>query len=141
MHQIQSLKFCAKIIFACLFLIFLAACSSNPGNQEVEKLFREAMQSENFSIEKYEKLNGYSGDGGTYIAEVRYDIIYKKSLEELALIAKASTNGSFIEVASVDLAMRQLQSQFGDFKAGFRATRTEKLAFIKTENGWRIKGG
>ena len=78
-----------------------------------------------YSIENFKKLNGFEKDDKTYIADIQYDIIFKKSLRDIK-----KEFGSFASMA--------LGIKYGNFKVGHRATNKQKATLIKKENGWII---
>ncbi len=128
------------LLFA-LFLI-LSGCSGKPGDNEIEKQIVENLLrdggDEIFQVENFKKTNGFEKDSKTYIADVKYDLVFKKGIKELAQQLKKESQGTLFGAMGAGLGVMALQMQFGNFKAGHRVLKEEKVTFIKTENGWRI---
>ena len=72
-----------------------------------------------------EKLMDLRKDDKTYVADVQYDIIFKKNQKDIK-----KDFGSLVADG--------FRIEFGDFKIGDKATKTMKITFIKSENGWII---
>lgn len=129
-----------KIILS-LVLLLLAGCSGKPSNGEIENQvvadLLDGME-DVYQIENFEKLNGFEQSRNTYVAEVRYDIVFKKSLREVAQDFKEAFGGSDIGNAISGLGLMGLNIKYGNFQAGHRVTKEEKILFINTENGWQI---
>lgn len=132
-----------KIVPVILSLL-LAGCSGKPSDSEIESAIVGKFLADGgdqiLQVENYQKINGFEKDSKTYIADVRYDLIFKKSIKELAQQLKQETNGSPREALEAGLTIKLFQMQYGDFEAGHRLTQERKVTLIKTENGWRING-
>lgn len=91
-----------------------------------------------YLIENFEKTNGFEKDSKTYIADVKYVIVFKKGVAELSEDLKRKSQGSAFGEMGTAFGVLALQMQYGNFKAGHRVEKEDKIVFIKTENGWRI---
>lgn len=135
--------------------VFLTACSGKPSDSEIEtQVVAQLVDNEVrqlASIESFTKTNGFEKDANTYVADIKYKVVFKKSLQDLAREAQqAAANNASTGDASLDkafsgaqgmingLAMLAIQAKFGDFKRGDSLERTDRLAFIKTEKGWML---
>lgn len=133
-----------KFIFAFILSLvcILAGCSGRPSDSEIETQITGKFLSnggeEIFAVENFKKTNGFEKDSKTYIADVRYELVFKKSLQELAQTLKNESQQSPFEAMGAGLGVMALKLQYGDFKAGHRVEKEEKVTFIKTENGWRV---
>jgi len=124
-----------------LFMVFLlVGCAGKPSDGEVKKQIIASILSDGgektFNVENYEKINGYEKDSNTYVADVKYDLVFKKGMKEIAQELKQQAKGSPF---GAGLGVMVLQMQFGNFEAGHRVTNDEEITFIKTEKGWRIR--
>ena len=129
---------------ACLLMLFiLAGCSGKPSNRQIENEVVKNVLSDGgnelFQVENFVKTNGFEKSEHTYIADVKYDLVFKKSLEEVAQQLKNESQGSPFGALGSGLGILALNMQFGNFEAGQRVNKEEKVTFIKTENGWRIE--
>lgn len=123
-------------------LLLLAGCSDIPAEAEVAELVRARVLGEGendyLSIEDFEKLNGYEKDDNRYVVQVRYQLVFHKSLEEIAAELEARSGDSVLDQMSAGLGVMALRIKYGDFKAGDRFPVSEDLTLIRTEKGWRI---
>ena len=126
-----------------LLLVFLVcACTGKPSISEIEeqvvgKLLSDGAD-EVYAVENFEKTNGFEKSANTYIADVKYDLVFKKGIKDFALELKSDSHGSLFQQLGAGLNVMALKMQFGNFEPGQRVSRAEKVVFIKTEKGWRI---
>ncbi|MDF1762998.1 MAG: lipoprotein [Oleibacter sp.] len=129
-------------IFALSLAFILSGCSGKPSDGEIEKQITGNLLSDGgdeiFIVENFKKTNGFEKDSKTYIADVKYELVFKKGLQELAQLLEKESQSSPFGAMGASLGMMALQMQYGNFKAGHRVEKEEKVTFIKTENGWRI---
>lgn len=123
-------------------LLLLTACSSVPSDAEIKIQVAKAALEQGgekiFALENFRKVNGLSVDKSTYIAEVEYDLVFRKGLDELtAELAQQSGDSPLAALGAGMEVLGQLM-QYGQFKAGDRLPRHEKYKLIKTEQGWRL---
>jgi hypothetical protein len=133
----------AKLAVAMLLTV-LAGCSSRPSDAVVMEQVRASLTSPGSEaylvVENFRKTNGYVREDGPYVAEVTYDLVFRKSFREISEETKRemSGNGSALAAFGKGFTLFALGVQYGDFPAGYRVGRTEEVAFRKTEKGWRI---
>jgi len=72
------------------------------------------------------------------LSEFKYDLTFKKGIKEIAQQFKKESPKSGLAAFSSGFRVMAFKMEFGDFEAGHRVTKEEKVTFIKTENGWRI---
>lgn len=129
-------------IIALSFAFILSGCSGKPSDGEIERQIIGKLQGNGgvqiLTVENFKKTNGFEKDSKTYIADVRYEIVFKKGFPEVAQLLKQELQGSPFGAMGESLGMMALQMQYGDFKAGDRFVKEEKVTFINTENGWRV---
>lgn len=133
---------------ACILVaLSLAGCSDKPSNHILEQQIvqqvmgggaHEVLADPIVKVENFEKVNGFRKDSKTYIADLKYDLVFQKSLKEIAQQMKKEEADSPFSVAIGSGGVLILKMQFGDFEAGYRVTKKEKVTFLKTEKGWRI---
>lgn len=121
-----------KFLTIILLAIALTACSGKPSDGDIKAQYIEnAMKGKDPSlsgIENFEKVNGFQKDERTYIADVKFDVIFKKSFDEVAKETKRDFGGM--------LKLTALEETMGRFKAGHKISYEDKLTFTKTEKGW-----
>ncbi|MBO1927492.1 membrane lipoprotein lipid attachment site-containing protein [Thiomicrorhabdus sp. 6S2-11] len=133
-----------KKIFLVSIMLLLTACSGSPSEGDIEDQVTEKLLGdggdEYFEIDNFEKTNGFDKDDRTYIADVKYDVVFKKSLKEIAkeMEKEAKNSGSPFGAAGAGFGVMALSMEYGNFKEGHTVTKEEKIKLIKTENGWRI---
>jgi len=129
-----------SVLFA-LFLI-LSGCSGKPSDNDIEKQIVGYLLSDGgneiVQVENFEKINGFKKGLKTYVADIKYDLVFKKGIKELTQQLKNESQGTPLGAMEARLAIEMLQMQFGSFEAGHRILKDEKVTFIKTENGWQI---
>lgn len=128
-------------LYICALLI-LAGCSGKPSSNEMAQQIEASLQGNGgadlFKIENFQKLNGFEKDNNTYIADVRYDLVFKKGIKEIAQQLQQDAKTSPLGTFAAGFGVLALQMQYGEFKAGHRVPKEDKVTFIHTENGWRI---
>lgn len=132
-----------NMVFIGLIIVVLTACSNKPSDEELRTQVTAYLLKNNrdklFSVENFQKVNGFQNDTNTYTAEVKYDLVFKISLEEASQLFGQGSNTSFLDKGITALGLLSLTAQYGNFKAGDRVARDEKVVLIKTEKGWRLK--
>jgi hypothetical protein len=133
MHAMNQMK----RLFVPLLALLLAACGNQPGDGDIRRQVTERLLGEGagiFTVENFRKTNGFEPSQNVYVADVEYDLLFQKSLADLALNLR---NRSDPVLAGLDLVALGLR--YGQFQAGERQHRTEKATFLKTEKGWLLQ--
>ena len=132
-----------KILPLLLSLALLTACSNRPGTAEMARQLEQSRLGnggENiFAFSDFEKTNGFAEDERHYFADVRYTLTFKLSHEEMAEQIANDTEASPFEALGAGLGLAALQMQYGNFQRGDSIEQQEKVEFIKTEKGWRLR--
>ncbi len=126
-----------RALFPILALLLLAACANRPGDSEIERQITERLLREGGSlyiVENFRKTNGFEPSQNVYVAEVEYDLVFQKSLADLALNLRDRSDPL---LAGLDLVALGLK--YGQFQTGERRHRAEKATFHKTERGWLLQ--
>jgi hypothetical protein len=136
--------------YALAGLLLLSACTSAPGDSEVTAQVLPLLIPSNMQtiaeIKNLHKGNGFEIDENTYAVDIDYQILFKKSFAELAKPADEAIqaqSGKADILAGVanffnGLNLISLNMAYGDFKAGDKVSKHERVTFIKTENGWML---
>ncbi|MGD9888390.1 MAG: hypothetical protein AB7S56_03875 [Halothiobacillaceae bacterium] len=121
--------------------LFLLACSGKPSSSELEKLVALELKANTpqaiYSIENFKKLDGLQQDATHYSADVSYDLVFTKSLQDIAAQAQQAPGGA-LDKLGAGMNLVSLSLLYGDFKAGDRLPRQQTLNLVKSENGWRL---
>ena len=121
--------------------LFLLACSGKPSTSELEKLVAVELKANTpqaiYSIENFKKLDGMAQDATHYSADVSYDLVFNKSLQDVATQAQQAPGGP-LDKLDAGMNLVSLSLLYGDFKAGDRLPRQQTLNLVKSENGWRL---
>ena len=126
-----------RVLFPISILLLLAACANRPGDKDIQRQVTERLLNEGgslYTIENFRKTNGFEPGQNVYVADVEYDLVFQKSLADLALNLR---NRSDPLLAGLDLVALGLK--YGQFQAGERRHRTERATFHKTERGWLLQ--
>nr|WP_320116590.1 hypothetical protein [uncultured Desulfuromonas sp.] len=123
-------------------ILLLSGCQSIPTDAEIQIQVAKKVLSHNnekiFSLENFHKVNGLSVDQQTYIAEVEYDLVFRKGLEELSAELNRTTSDNPLAALGSGMELLAQLMKYGQFKAGDRIPHHEKFKLIKTEQGWRM---
>ncbi|MEW5838476.1 MAG: hypothetical protein AB1717_06555 [Pseudomonadota bacterium] len=121
--------------------LFLMACSGAPGNGELEKLVGIELKTDTpqavFRIENFKKTDGQLEDATHYTANVSYELVFTKSLQEIADNAGQAPGGP-LDKLGAGMNLVTLSLLYGDFKVGDRLPRQQTLHLVKNEAGWRL---
>jgi len=130
--------------FMILFVLFsLTACNVAPDDGEIKiQIAKVALQDGGekiFFFENFKKINGLMQKEGRYVAEVSYDLVFRKSLEDISTEISQEAQKSPINAIESGLKLMAKLLQYGQFKAGDRLSYHKKFTLIKTEQGWRLE--
>lgn len=118
----------------------LSGCTSTPSSKDIKlQVAKHVLQNGRdkiFSFENFHKINGLTTSEGSYIAEVSYDLVFRKGLKELT--QELNTTESPLVAIGAGLEIMTQLLQYGQFEAGQRLPCHEKYKLVKTEQGWRI---
>ena len=126
-----------KRILLPIFILLLAACANRPGDSEIQRQVTERLLGEGGSlyiVENFVKTNGFEPSQHVYVAEVEYDLVFQKSLADMALNLRNSNDPLLAGLDVVALGVK-----YGQFQAGERRHRAEQVTFHKTERGWLLQ--
>lgn len=131
-----------RLLALLLLTGLLSACASEPSEQELQKLLAQGLCAEGpqafCTVENLHKDNGYWKDDHHYVAEVRYELVFSKSLRDVAIEAERQPGGP-LDKLTQGLGLMSLGLMYGDFKAKDRLPRAQAVTLLKTEQGWRIE--
>lgn len=132
-----------NILLICLLVFGLTACNSAPNDAEIKiQIAKVALKDGGekiFLFKNFKKINGLMQSDGRYIAEVSYDLVFRKSLESISEeIGQEAAESPIGAIESSFKLMGQLL-QYGQFKAGDRLSYHKKYVMLKTEQGWRLE--
>ncbi|MDY0291615.1 MAG: hypothetical protein RBR02_04700 [Desulfuromonadaceae bacterium] len=77
-------------------------------------------------------------EDASYSVEVSYELVFRKSLDEISTELSATAKHAPFEAIDKGLAIFFKAMEYGNFKAGDRVHKREIYHFIKTEKSWRI---
>ena len=126
-----------RALFPILALLLLAACANRPGDSEIERQITVRLLREGGSlyvVENFRKTNGFEPSQNVYVAEVEYDLVFQKSLADLALNLRDRNDPLLAGLDLVTLGLR-----YGQFQAGERRHRAKQVTFHRTEQGWLLQ--
>lgn len=122
--------------------LLLWGCSGTPGDAEIEGLVRDDVLTEGlgdlFQLENFSRTNGFRESDNVYIVDVEYDLVFQKSFVEVVREIRANPTGPQYGMFGSKLLLAAIQSNFGQFEAGDKIHKAEKVTLHNTEKGWRL---
>jgi hypothetical protein len=122
--------------------LLLWGCSGKPKDAEIEGLVRDHVLSEGlgdlFRLENFSRTNGFRESDNVYVVDVEYDLVFQKSFVEVVREIRANPTGPQYGVFGSKLILTAIQSNFGQFEAGDKIHKAEKITLHNTEKGWRL---
>ena len=131
-----------KFISIAFLSIFLSACTGLPEDKEIETLVGNNLLTDGlgdlFVLENFTKANGFRESDNVYIVDVEYDLVFQKSFIDVVREIRSDPTGPQYGMFGSKLILTAIQSNFGQFKAGDRIHKMDKITLHKTEKGWQI---
>jgi hypothetical protein len=133
----------ARFFALLLFIAFITACSNKPSDEELRSQVTadllKGYRNQLYTVENFQKVNGFENDERTYTAQVQYDLVFKVDLQDAPQFLGNDSSESFLQKSAEALGLLSITAEYGNFKAGDRIPQDEKVVLIKTEKGWRLK--
>ena len=133
-----------RFLVLLLAALLLWGCSSKPKDAEIENLVRDDVLSEGlgdlFRLENFSRINGFRESDNVYIVDVEYDLVFQKSFVEVVREIREDPTGPQYGIFGSKLILTAIQSNFGQFEAGDKIHKAEKVTLHNTEKGWRLAG-
>ncbi|MCA1795955.1 MAG: hypothetical protein LC645_00135 [Geobacteraceae bacterium] len=127
------------VTFMCLCA---AGCTSTPTEEHIKvQIARHILPQageEIFYLENFQKLDARLNADKSYSVEVSYDLVFRKSLDEISAQLSSDARRSPFEAMDKGLEILAKVIEFGNFKAGDRIHKREIYRFVKTEKSWRL---
>ncbi len=131
-----------RILIVAVATLLLWGCASKPEDREIESLVREAVLTEGlgdlFRLENFTRTNGFRESDNVYVVDVEYDLVFQKGFVEVVSEIRANPTGPQYGVFGSKLILTAIQSNFGQFEAGDKIHKAEKITLHNTEKGWRV---
>jgi hypothetical protein len=131
-----------NFISIALLSILLSACSGLPEDKAIETMLRDSILSDGlgdlFVLENFSKTNGFRESDNVYIVNIEYDLVFQKSFIEVMREIRADPTGPQYGMFGSKLVLAAIQSNFGQFEAGDRIHKVDKVTLHKTEKGWQL---
>jgi len=131
-----------RFIAIALLSTLLSACSGLPEDKAIETMLRDSILSDGlgdlFVLENFTKTNGFQESDNVYIVDVEYDLVFQKSFVEVMREIRADPTGPQYGMFGSKLVLAAIQSNFGQFDAGDRVHKVDKVILHKTEQGWQL---
>ena len=131
-----------KFISIALLTVLLGACSGPPEDKAIEAMLRDSILSDGlgdlFVLENFSKTNGFRESDNVYIVDIEYDLVFQKSFIEVMREIRAEPTGPQYGMFGSKLVLAAIESNFGQFDAGDRIHKVDKVTLHKTEKGWQL---
>jgi hypothetical protein len=132
-----------RLFLLALFALFLGACTAVvPKDAEIETMVRDNLLTDGlgdlFVLKNFKKVNGFRESDNVYIVDVEYDLEFQKSFIEVVKEIRANPTGPQYGMFGSKLLLSAIQSNFGQFDAGDKIHKMEKIRLHNTENGWQL---
>ena len=132
-----------RLFLLALFALFLGACTAVvPKEGEIETMVRDNLLTDGlgdlFVLKNFKKVNGFRESDNVYIVDVEYDLEFQKSFIEVVKEIRANPTGPQYGMFGSKLLLSAIQSNFGQFDAGDKIHKMEKIRLHNTENGWQL---
>lgn len=136
---------CKFVLAGLLTAVVTAGCSGKPSDGAIADLIAESYGTVNdepwVEVEDFERTNGMKRDDGTYVADVKFEIQFLKDFKEVGAELAKSSEGNPLAKAMLWAQIGALKMRFGEFKAGDRVSQVDRIALVKTEQGWQLAEG
>jgi hypothetical protein len=131
-----------RFISIALLSVLLSACSGLPEDKAIETMLRDSILSDGlgdlFVLENFSKTNGFRESDNVYIVDIEYDLVFQKSFIDVMREIRADPTGPQYGMFGSKLVLAAIQSNFGQFEAGDRIHKVDKVTLHKTEKGWQL---
>ena len=131
-----------KFISIALLSVLLSACSGLPEDKAIETMLRDSILSDGlgdlFVLENFTKTNGFRESDNVYIVDIEYDLVFQKSFNEVMREIRVDPTGPQYGMFGSKLLLAAIQSNFGQFDAGDRIHKEDKVTLHKTEKGGQL---
>ncbi len=134
------------MIFRLLLLalaLLLGACTFAPSDadltQMLERHYQRQLGPQVVLVRNLERVDSLQKGDHRYLVDIRYDLVFLKSFDELASDAEQrAQQGQWLSAISGGLNLWQLSLQYGQFKQGDVIKLNERHELIKTDQGWDL---
>lgn len=135
-RSVLSLLFAGLLLSGCLGL-------TQPTDSDIEAMAKDKFNQEFrglFLADTVIKDNGYKKNDTNYVAELTITGTAQRSLDEYAREVMRDSTLSHIDKMKQTFGIGVLKMTLPEFEQGDRIDFTRNYLFIKTDNGWMIKG-
>lgn len=131
-----------RLAWVFLALLIGACAPGVPDDERLEAMLRDHLLADGlgdlFSMEKFVKTNGFRQSENVYVASVEYDLVFQKSFADVMQEIRKDPTGPQYGLFGSKLLITAIQSDFGQFEAGDRIRKVEKITLHNTEQGWQL---
>jgi hypothetical protein len=125
-----------------LCFALMSACSKAPSDGKIESQVVAALTQGGadklYDIENFHKTNGLQKDDKTYEAQVHYEVVFKKAIENFTKNIDANPSQSAGTSAVAYMVLGKALAQGAKVEPGGRVSMDETITLQKTDNGWQI---
>ena len=128
--------------FIPLLALWLSACSSGPGVDEIESQVRARLLADSdaklFDMSDFQVLDQSEPQDGVYLIKVSYQLHFKQGLDQLQVLQDEDLVYDKVGPYQQEMALMELERKYGDFEAGQVVAQQTQVWMLKTEQGWRL---
>lgn len=128
--------------FIPLLTLWLFACSSGPGVDEIERQVRAQLltgsDAKLFDMSDFQVLDQSETQDGVYLIKVSYQLHFKQGLDQLQVLQDEDLVYDRVGPYQQEMALMELERKYGNFEAGQVVAQQSQVWMLKTEQGWRL---
>ncbi|UBO73454.1 hypothetical protein [Aeromonas rivuli] len=128
--------------FIPLLALWLFACSSGPGVDEIERQVRAQLltgsDAKLFDMSDFQVLDQSETQDGVYLIKVSYQLHFKQGLDQLQVLQDEDLVYDRVGPYQQEMALMELERKYGNFEAGQVVAQQSQVWMLKTEQGWRL---
>ena len=131
-------------IVAAMFCLVLCACSKAPSDGKIEQQVVATLTAGGadklYDVENFRKTNGLQKDDKTYEAQIHYEIVFKKAIDEFMRKMDANPMQPAGGLGAAYMVIGKALAQGARIAPGQRVPVDESVTLLKTDNGWQVAG-
>lgn len=120
----------------------LVGCTAKPPAGEVERLIQSHQHQGGCTwvrVNHLQVVNTHEAPPGLWTLDVRYDLVFDLSLDDLEHMTLGSSDGSPEALKAVGAYIDHMRREFGNFKEQGRVPQATQLVVARSGESWSLK--